>query len=328
MATDDQQPTNGPGAEAQAPRPAKGHSRRRLLTAGAVGAGAGVVAGIAGGVALVQGGAPTPVIRPSGSRRFENKVVIVTGATSGIGRSAAIMFAAEGGKVGFCGRRENLGREVERQIRSAGGEATYIRADVRREEDVARFVDQVVAKYGGLDTCFNNAGMTIEKPLHEYTAAEWDDVINTDLRGNFLALKYEVPPLIKRGGGVVVVTSSSNAISTTGNRSAYTAAKRGLVGLVQSAAHDYADKNIRINTLIPGTTNTELVRRAGGFMDVPDPVWNAMAAQWATTHVPGLKRMATPDEVASFALALASTDFPYMTAAQMVLDGGKTAYAG
>jgi NAD(P)-dependent dehydrogenase (short-subunit alcohol dehydrogenase family) len=300
------------------------YSRRRLFTTGAAAAGVAAAAGAAAG-AVLGGGAPRPVVQPSGTRRFADKVVLITGATSGIGRSAALLFAAEGGKVGFCGRRENLGREVERQIRGAGGEATYIRADVREEADVQRFVDAVATQYGGLDVCFNNAGITIEKPLHEYTSAEWDDVVNTDLRGQFLSLKYEIPHLLRRGGGTVVVTSSSNAITTTEGRAAYTAAKRGLVGMVSCAAFDYAAHNIRINTLIPGTTDTELVRRAAGAMDLPDPVWAAMAAGYGKATVPGLGRLATPDEIAVGALTLASDDFPYMTAAQLVLDAGKTA---
>jgi NAD(P)-dependent dehydrogenase (short-subunit alcohol dehydrogenase family) len=307
--------------------PDKRFSRRQVLTTGGVAAGVGALAGIAGGVAFVQGGTPTPRIAPSASRRFENKVVVITGATSGIGRAAAVRFAAEGGKVGFCGRREKLGAEVEQQIRSAGGEATYVRADVRNEADVHNFVDQIAAKYSGLDVCFNNAGITVQKALHEYTSAEWDDVVNTDLRGNFLALKYQIPHLIARGGGTVVVTASSNAVATDAGRAAYSAAKRGLVAMVQSAALDYADNNIRVNTLIPGTTNTEFVRRAGGAMNLPDAVWEAMAANWAKANVPGQKRMATADEIAVFALALASDDFPYMTGAQMVIDGGKTAHA-
>lgn len=302
-------------------------SRRRVLTTGGVAAGAGALAGFAGGVAFVQGGAKTPQIAPSASRRFAGKVVLITGATSGIGRAAAVRFAAEGGKVGFCGRRENLGAEVERQIREAGGEATYIRADVRSEEDVRRFVDQVATKYGGLHVCFNNAGVTIQKPLHEYTSAEWDDVVGTNLRGSFLALKYEIPHLIAAGGGTVVVTASSNALATDAARAAYTASKRGLVGMVQAAALDYADHGIRVNALVPGTANTELVRRVAGAMSLPDPVWEAMAANWAKTNVPGLKRMATADEIAVFALALASGDFPYLTGAQLVIDGGKTAHA-
>jgi hypothetical protein len=270
--------------------------------------------------------AATPTKAPD-RQRFKDKVVIITGATSGIGRAAAEQFAAQGGKVAFCGRRENLGREVEAAIRSAGGEATYTRADVRDESQVKGFVDQAVHKYGRLDVAFNNAGITLEKQLHEYTSADWDDVLNTNLRGVFLAMKYQIPYMLARSGGNIVVTASSNAIATTDKRSAYTASKRGLVGLVQSAAQDYVSRGIRVNALIPGTTDTDLVRRVAHMEDVPDAVWEAAAGLNAKVHIP-MGRMATPQEVAAFALALASDDFPYMTGAQMVLDGGKTAHAG
>ena len=263
----------------------------------------------------------------AGRQRFKGKVIVITGATSGIGRAAAQQFAAEGGRVAFCGRRENLGHEVEADIRSHGGEATYIRADVRDESQVKGFVDQAVRRYGRLDVAFNNAGVTLEKPLHEYTSAEWDNVLSTNLRGVFLAMKCEIPYMLTNGGGTIVVTSSSNALATTDKRSAYTASKRGLVGLVQSAALDYVSKGIRVNALIPGTTDTSLVRRAGHMEDVPDPIWEAAASAYARLHIP-MGRMATPQEVAAFALALASDDFPYMTGAQMVLDGGKATLAG
>ncbi len=301
-------------------------SRRAALGAAAVSAAVGLTAGIAGGAALAATGAP-PEVRIGDRRRFAGKVVLITGATSGIGCAAARMFAAEGGKVGFCGRREALGQQVAQEIRQAGGEAQYIRADVRNEDDVRNFVDAVVRQYGGIDVCFNNAGITIEQRLHEYTAAQWDDVVNTDLRGVFLSIKYEIPHLIARGGGVIVVTSSSNAVATSPKRSAYTAAKRGLVGLVQSAAQDYYADNIRINALIPGTTDTELVRRAAGMMAAPDAVWETAASAWAKQNIAVARRMAKPEEIAAFALTLASDDFPYMTGAQMVIDGGKTTHA-
>jgi NAD(P)-dependent dehydrogenase (short-subunit alcohol dehydrogenase family) len=301
-------------------------TRRHIISGTAAGA-AGLGLGLAAGAMLgTSAASPAPVFI-AGRRRFAGKVVLITGATSGIGRAAAIQFAAEGGKVAFCGRRESLGRQLEEEIRAAKAEALYIRADVRSENDVREFVERAVSHYGRLDVAFNNAGITLEKPMHEYTVAEWDDVLNTNLRGVFLSMKYEIPHMLAAGGGNIVVTSSSNAIATTAKRSAYTAAKRGLVGLVQSAALDYVANNIRINTLIPGTTDTPLVRRVAGMENVPDPVWHLAAAEFAKSHIP-LRRMATAQEVAAFALALASDEHPFMTGAQMVIDGGKTAQAG
>jgi NAD(P)-dependent dehydrogenase (short-subunit alcohol dehydrogenase family) len=301
--------------------------RRSFLRTAAVGA-AALVAGVAGGVELGSSGYPKALQNPASRRRFEGKVIAITGATSGIGRAAAEAFAAEGGHVAFCGRREALGQEVQDKIRSAGGTATFIRADVRDESQVKAFIDQTVSVYGRLDVAFNNAGITVEKPLHEYAAAEWDDVISTNLRGVFLAMKYEIPYMLASGGGNIVITSSSNAIATTEKRSAYSASKRGLIGLVQSAALDYAQHGIRVNALIPGTTDTELVRRSAGMEHVPDAVWHVALSQWAHSHVPGLQRVAQPEEIAALALVLASNDLPYMTGAQLVMDGGKTARAG
>jgi NAD(P)-dependent dehydrogenase (short-subunit alcohol dehydrogenase family) len=305
---------------------AGGVKRRHLVGGAALGIVAGAIGGLAGGVALGQA-ATLPQQKPSGKRRFENKVVLVTGGTSGIGRAACLMFAAEGGKVAFCGRNIERGNKVQDQIRESGGSGIFMRADVRNENEVKALVDRTIETYGQLDVAFNNAGITIEKPLHEYAASEFDDVINTDLRGVFLSMKYEIPHMLERGGSIVV-TSSSNAIATTANRSAYSAAKRGLVGLVQAAALDYAQHGIRINTLIPGTTDTPFIRRLSGMENAPDSVWHVAVAQWAKTHVPGLQRVATPEEIAAFALTLASDDHPYATGGQFVIDGGKTAHWG
>jgi NAD(P)-dependent dehydrogenase (short-subunit alcohol dehydrogenase family) len=301
--------------------------RRTVLKSAAAGA-VGLVVGLAGGRNLQSAAHSQRPVNPSNRRRFEGKVIAITGATSGIGRAAAEAFAAEGGKVAFCGRRIGLGEEVQNKIRAAGGTATYIRADVREESQVKTFIDRTVSTYGRLDVAFNNAGITVEKPLHEYAPSEWDDVTNTNLRGVFLAMKYEIPYMLAGGGGNIVVTSSSNAIATTEKRSAYSASKRGLIGLVQAAALDYAQHGIRINALIPGTTDTALVRRSAGMEHVPDAVWAVALSQWAHSHVPGLQRVAQPEEIAACALVLASDDLPYMTGAQLVMDGGKTAHAG
>jgi NAD(P)-dependent dehydrogenase (short-subunit alcohol dehydrogenase family) len=308
------------------PAPAPALARRRVLGSAALGTMVGMLGGLAGGVAVgAQGRLPQP--QSTSKRRFDGKVVLVTGGTSGIGRAATLMFAAEGGRVAFCGRNEERGHQVEAAVRAGGGEASFVRADVRNEADVKGLVERTVELYGRLDVAFNNAGISIEKRLHEYSVQEWDDVVNTDLRGVFLAMKYEIPQMLKAGGGAIVVASSSNAIATNEKRSAYSAAKRGLVGLVQAAALEYAGQGIRINTLIPGTTDTPMIRRLAGMEMLPDAAWRAAMGQWAKSHVPGMQRLATPEEVAAFALALASDDHPF-TGAQMVIDGGKTAKAG
>jgi NAD(P)-dependent dehydrogenase (short-subunit alcohol dehydrogenase family) len=303
-------------------------SRRRILGSTTLGAAAGLLTGLAAGVTLALPPKAAPVPPQPGRRRFDGKVVVITGATSGIGRAAALAFATEGGKVAFCGRRTDLGQEVEHAIKAAGGEALYVKADVLVEDEVRAFIDRAVSAYGRLDVAFNNAGITIEKPLHDYSAEEWDRVNNTNLRGVFLAMKYEIPPMLRAGGGTIVVTSSSNAIATQAKRSAYTASKRALVGLVQAAALDYAQQGIRVNTLIPGTTDTPFLRKAAGMENVPDAVWRVGLNQWVKNNVPGLGRLATAEEVAGLALTLASDDHPFMTGAQIVLDGGKTAKAG
>jgi NAD(P)-dependent dehydrogenase (short-subunit alcohol dehydrogenase family) len=301
---------------------------RRTLLLGGAGVTAAALAGIAAGIGVgAHEVPPAPAALPA-RQRFAGKAVMITGATSGIGRAAAVAFAREGARVTFCGRREALGHEVEQEIRSRGGAAHYFRCDVRVEADVRRFVDFTAAQLGRIDVALNNAGITLEKPLHEYTGAEWDDVLNTNLRGVFFAMKYQIPVMLAGKGGAIVVTSSSNAIATQGQRGAYAASKRALVALVQAAALEYGPHSIRVNAMLPGTTDTALVRRVAGMEAVPDPVWHAAAAEWARSRVPGLGRMANPEEIAQFALALASDEHPFLTGAALVIDGGKTAQGG
>lgn len=295
----------------------------RRLALGAVGGLAvGALAGATGGVALTASSAPPAPTVIDGQRRFDGKVVLITGATSGIGRAVAKKFAREGAKVAFCGRREHLGQELEEEIKAEGGEALYVQADVRREAQVESFVKRTVESYGTLDVAFNNAGITLEKPMHEFDSAEWNDVIDTNLRGVFLAMKYEIPRMLENGGGTILVTSSSVVNSTSASRSVYTATKAGLVGLVRSAALDYGDRGIRVNAILPGTTDTALVRGTAGMEDVPDVAWRIGAAQWGRSHVKGLKRMATVEEIAAFVVAMASPDLIYLTGSTLAIDGG------
>jgi hypothetical protein len=280
--------------------------------------------GVAGaGLAAACAPATRAAIPPPARRRFEGKVALVTGATSGIGRATAVRLAAEGAKVAFCGRREGLGREVEAEIRRAGGEAAYIRADVRVPEQVQAFVDTAAARYGGLDVAVNNAGIGITRDIAQMSLAEWTDLMDTNLRGAFLAMHAEIPHLIARGGGTIVVTSSSQAFATRPGSAAYSASKRALLGLVQAAALELAPKNIRVNAIAPGTTDTAFLKKSVGMESMPDAVWAVGAQQWAKSHVPGMGRLARPEEQAAAIAALASDDFSYMTGSTMLVDGGK-----
>lgn len=289
---------------------------RRSLLGGAVALGvAGAAFGTTAHAARAQSGSRTH------RGRFEGKAVLITGATSGIGRATAKAFAAAGALVGFCGRREGLGRQVEREIRDAGGEASYIQADVRVAAQVESFVNRVASRYGSIDVAFNNAGIGSGKLPHEMSVEEWDDVQATNARGVFLAIKYEIPHLLRAAGGVIICTSSSAAEQARPNGAAYSASKRAVQGIVKSAALAYGPKGIRVNALLPGTTDTPFVRPP----DIPDADWAKYKQAFGPLNIDGLERMAEAEEIAHAVLGLASDDFPYMTGASVAVDGGATA---
>jgi NAD(P)-dependent dehydrogenase (short-subunit alcohol dehydrogenase family) len=279
---------------------------------------------VLGGAAAAAGLAALPTAAsaaPAAPKRFRGKVVLITGGTSGIGREAALQFAAAGAKVGFCGRRENLGREVEREIRRTGGDATYLRADVRVPEQVKGFVDGVVSRYGRLDIAFNNAGIGVAGAPHELTVEQWDDVHATNARGVFLSVKYEIPHLLAAGRGVIICTSSAAAEQARPTGAAYTASKRAVQGVVQAAALAYGKQGIRVNAILPGTTDTPFVRPPG----IPDPDWEAFKAAYGPLNIEGIERMAMPAEIASAVLAMADDGFVYQNGASILVDGGALA---
>ncbi|WP_090944622.1 SDR family NAD(P)-dependent oxidoreductase [Nonomuraea jiangxiensis] len=318
---DEDTPGSGAGTPPEAPAgsPAGGGGRRRSRRAvlGLAAAAAGA-AGLAGAVA-VPPYLTSPPTQPAAAAtprgRFAGKVVLITGATSGIGEAAAKAFAAEGAKVSFCGRRVEEGRRVENEIRAAGGTATYLRADVRDPAQLKRFVDDTVARFGALDVAFNNAGISRTAVLHEMPLEMWEDVQNTNARGVYLAIQYEVPHMLKAGRGVIICTASE---SRRPQGVAYTASKQAVKGIVDAAAMDYGPKGIRINAIAPGTTDTALVRPQG----IPDPMWEGFKRAWGPLNVSALQRMATPEEIARAVVSMATDEFGYMAGSTVLVGGG------
>ncbi len=303
--------TDSQPSDAVEVRSAEKHISRREII-GAI----GLTALAATGDAVAQTLRPVEAAagRASTNGRFKEKVVLITGATSGIGESTAYAFAREGARVFFCGRREELGRQVESRIKGFGGEATYIRADVRREEDVRSFVDGCVKKYARIDVAFNNAGVeAVAANLAEQRLENFLNVMTTNATGVFLSMKYEIPVMLRQGGGVIVNNASVSAHDGYALISPYSASKHAIVGLTKCAALEYVPKNIRINSISPGAVDTPMLRRAlVGF--------KTTAAEVAKT-IP-IQRVNTVEEMARIVMFLSSDEASAVAGMDMDVTGG------
>lgn len=247
-------------------------------------------------------------------KKFSGKVVAITGATSGIGEAAAKKFAVEGAKVFFCGRRKNLGREVEKQIRSSGGDALYIPADVRILSDVKKFFDQGVEHFGSLDISYHNAGIGMPGSYQVTETPEdvFDDIMKTNMKGIFWSMKYAIPHLLKKGG-VILNMASIAAHRPTATMCPYNASKAAIVSMTKTAAAEFGHQGIRINSLSPGWVNTEARQRMFKVLGI-DPNMTPMNT---------LRRLLTVDEVVDAILFASSPEASAFTHSDFDLSFGE-----
>jgi NAD(P)-dependent dehydrogenase (short-subunit alcohol dehydrogenase family) len=248
--------------------------------------------------------------------KFEGKVALVTGGSSGIGRASAIAFAREGAKVVIADITIKGGEETVHMIKKAGGEGIFVETDVSNAAAVEAMVDKIVGVYSRLDFAFNNAGIggSLFVPTADYSEEHWDKVIDINLKGVWLCMKYEIRQMLKQGGGAIVNTSSGAGL--VGSRfvgPAYTASKHGVLGLTKTAALEYARNGIRVNAVCPSTIRTPM----GDDLIRDDPRREAELAD----RLP-IGRWGTPEEVAEAVVWLCSTGASFVTGHAIAIDGG------
>jgi NAD(P)-dependent dehydrogenase (short-subunit alcohol dehydrogenase family) len=242
-----------------------------------------------------------------------NKVALITGGASGIGRATAQVFAREGAKVAIADMDTIQGEEVAHQICTSGGEAIFVQTDVSKASDIETLVQKTVDTFGQLDCAFNNAGIFGRSALlADFTEDDWDQLININLKGVWLCMKYEIPHMLKRGGAIVNASSVSGLV---GSKSSplYAASKHGVTGLTRTAALQYADKNIRVNCTCPGAIHTPMLEHIFSHNPANREKYTAAAP---------LGRLAKPEEVAEAVAWLCSDASSYITGVALPIDGG------
>lgn len=247
--------------------------------------------------------------RSTAMGRLDNKVAIITGSTSGIGKASAELFAKEGAKVVVCGRREALGEEVVNGIREAGGTADYYKLDASSEDSIKGLVEFTLEKYGQVDILVNNVGGGRNGLLHTLTSEDFDHVVAIDLKSFFLGMKYVIPAMLEQGGGSIINVASAAVHSVPPTTSLYQMSKAGVITLSRVAAKEYAANGIRVNVVNPGYTDTDI------FTSMDEERKAAMAASLP------MKRMAQPIEVAYPILFLASDEASYVSGRELNVCG-------
>jgi len=253
--------------------------------------------------------------------RLEGKSVIITGAGSGIGRAASLLFTREGAKLIAVDRSESV-KETAKLVADAGGTVEAVMADAGSESDVKAFIDKAVSKYGRLDAIWANAGISGGLvPLPEQTVEHWQEILRINLIGPFLAIKHSMPHMIRQKSGSIVCTASVAGLKSGASGHPYAASKAGVISLVQTTAYSLSGTGVRINAVCPGLIETGMTK----------PIFDN-AKQRGTDHKIGqlnpLKRAGQPHELAAMGLFLASDDCRYMTGNTLFVDGGWTAVDG
>jgi NAD(P)-dependent dehydrogenase (short-subunit alcohol dehydrogenase family) len=251
--------------------------------------------------------------------RLEGKTALITGGTSGIGKATALLFAEEGANVAITGRNSERGDAVADQIRAAGRGALFLRADVRSSEDCRRAVEATVADFGGLDVLVNNAGVYYAGDAVSCTEEEWDEQVDSSLKGTFLMSKFALPHMIERGSGSIVNMSSGWGLDGGEKAVAYCAAKGGMVVMTKAMAIDHGPQGIRVNAVCPGDTVTPMEEADAERQGME---WSEYV-EWASDRPLG--RMGEPEEIARTVLFLASEESSFITGAALPVDGGGAA---
>jgi NAD(P)-dependent dehydrogenase (short-subunit alcohol dehydrogenase family) len=243
-------------------------------------------------------------------------VVLITGALTGIGRAAAFAFAQEGNRIIVSGRHDDAGEDLVRELRALGTEAEFIRADVRREDDVRDLVDRTVARFGRLDAAANCAGTEGQPgPVTQQTADSYAATFDTNVLGTLLSMKHELRMMQTQHSGSIVNISSTYGHDGAGGASIYSASKHAVEGLTRSAALEAAGSGVRVNAVAPGPTDTEMLNRFTG---------NAERKAGLVSTVP-FRRLGKPDEIANAIVFLASDKASFTTGQVLSVDGGKSA---
>ena len=248
---------------------------------------------------------------------LENKVALVTGAGSGIGRASSLILAREGAKMVVSDIDASGAEETLSLIKERGGDGVFVHADVSKSNDVQELISRAVSTYGRLDCAYNNAGIEgyMSGRLHEYPEETWDRLVDINIKGVWLCLKYEIPLMLEQGGGAIVNTASVAGLVGARRLSAYIASKHAVVGLTKAAALEYAQDGIRVNAVCPGTIDTPMMDRLIAGRETDEDM---------NTRQP-IGRMGTPAEVAETVAWLCSDAASLVTGIAMAVDGGQTA---